>query len=196
MDITLNGVTFRNGKFVSTPLNLTQRADGSWHATNFDKIMQDTHDASKSSASQSRNHDTYESEKPNRTELSDQEIADLVGKYDPNSMTQGQYDAFLDDLIEKGALSRFDAMRLGHHGWRILDINMGSFASGGIECGSARAASAGSDKPIQSLEDADGDLVRWLEHMLAQQNEGTREGQQRKEALNVLSDIIRRMRAG
>lgn len=196
MDITLNGVSFRNGKFISTPLNLTQRFDGSWHATNFDKVLQDTHSASKSSASQSCNRDIYEAETPNRTKLSDHEIAGLASKYNPNSMTQGQYDAFLDDLIEKGALSRFDALRLGHHGCRILDINAGSFASGGIECGSAHAASVGSDKPIQSLEDTDGDLFRWLDSMLAQQNEETREGQQKKETLNVLSDIIRRMQAG
>lgn len=193
MDITLNGVSFRNGKFISTPLNLTQRSDGSWHATNFDKVLQDTHSASKSSASQSRNHDIYEAETPNRTKLSDHEIADLASKYNPNSMTQDQYDAFLDDLIEKGALSRFDALRLGHHGCRILDINAGSFASGGIECGSARAASVGSDKPIQSLADADGDLIRWLDSMLAWQDQDKAGSNQKAEVLKVLQDIVKRM---
>lgn len=193
MDITLNGVSFRNGKFINTPLNLTQRPDGSWHATNFDKILQDAHSVSKSSASQSRSHDIYEAETPNRTKLSDHEIANLASKYDPNSMTQGQYDAFLDDLIEKGALSRFDAMRLGHHGCRILDINAGSFVSGGIECGSARAASAGSDKPIQSLDDADGSLVRWLDSMLAWQNQDKAGSSQTAEVLKILQDIVKQM---
>ena len=44
-------------------------------------------------------------------------------------MTQGQYDAFLDELVGKGALSRFDAMRLGHHGWRILKIDPGALST-------------------------------------------------------------------
>ena len=117
-------------------------------------------------------------------------------------MTQDQYNKFLDDLIEKGALSRFDAMRLGHNGWRILDINPDAFASGGIGCGTAHATSSkdSSGGSIQSLEDADGDLVRWLESVLARQNQGPdgkpREGSsQSKEALDTLRDIIKRMRA-
>ena len=190
MDINLKGVEFRNGKPVQTTLNLTQRPDGSWHARNFDKILQDTCNAARSGAAQSPGCGTCEAETPVRTGLSDQEIAELAGRYDPRSMAQGQYDALLDELIEKGALSRFDAMRLGHHGWRILDIDMGSFASGSIQCGTAHVAAAGSDGPIQSLEDADGDLVRCLEHMLARESEGPREDQ--KEALNILYDIIRR----
>ena len=137
MNISLNAVAFRNGKPFNTTLNLTKQSDGSWHATNFDKAMQGAYNASKNGAAQSRNFDTYAPETAIRTELSDQEIAELAGKYDPRNMTQDQYNKFLDDLIEKGALSRFDAMRLGHNGWRILDINPDSFATGGIGCGTA-----------------------------------------------------------
>lgn len=181
MDITLNAVAFRGGVPVQTELNLTQRPDGTWHATNFGDILKQT-----DSASKPQNRDTYEGK---QARLSDQEIAGLAGKYNLHNMTRSQYDAFLDDLIEAGALSRFDAMRLGHHGWRILDINAGDFASGGIGCGSARVNSGG-NQPIQSLEDADGDLARWLESMLAQQDQGENKG-----LLNLLSDIVRRMQA-
>ena len=106
-------------------------------------------------------------------------------------MTQGQYDAFLDDLIEAGALSRFDAMKLGHHGWRILNTDPGTFAAGGMGCGSAYVI-GGENQPLQSLEDADGDLVRWLESILARQGQ---EDSQDKEPLTVLLDIVRRMQA-
>ena len=132
MDITLKAVAFQGGVPVQTELNLTQRPDGSWHAKNFDDILKDTRDASKSGAAQSPNRDTFEREQPCRTKLSDQEVAALAGKYDPKNMTREQYDALLDDLIDAGALSRFDAMRLGHHGWRILDVSPGAFASGEI----------------------------------------------------------------
>ena len=188
MDITLNAVAYRNGVPYQTTLELTKRADGTWRAKNFDSVLRGT--------AQSR--DTYKAELADRAKLSRQEIAELAGKYDPHNMTQDQYDAFLDDLIEKGALSRFDAMQLGHHGWRILDINPETFAAGGIGCGSAYAVSAGDSEngPIQSLEDVDGDLIRWLEHMLAQQDHGNAEGSRpKKESLNILSDIIKRMRA-
>lgn len=198
MDITLNAVAYRGGKAFQTKLDLTQRPDGTWHAKNFDDTLKETHSADKSGVSQSRNRDTYEAETAARTRLSDQEIAELASKYDPRNMTQDQYDVFLDDLIKKGALSRFDAMRLGHHGVRILDIDPGTFATGGIGCGSAHVASAGSsdNKPVELLEDADGDLLRWLERMLAQQDQGTAEGgRQKKESLNILSDIIKRMQA-
>lgn len=191
MDITLTAVAFRNGTPVQTKLNLTQRSDGSWHAKNFDDILKQTDSARKGGASQSPNCDTYEAGTAPRTGLSDQELAALAGKYDPRSMTQGQYDAFLDDLIEAGALSRFDAMKLGHHGWRILNTDPGTFSAGGMGCGSAYVI-GGENQPLQSLEDADGDLVRWLESILARQ--GQEDGQD-KEPLTVLLDIVRRMQA-
>ncbi len=191
MDITLTAVAFRNGTPVQTKLNLTQRSDGSWHAKNFDDILKQTDSARKGGASQSPNCDTCAAGTALRTGLSDQELAALADKYDPRSMTQGQYDAFLDDLIEAGALSRFDAMKLGHHGWRILNMDPGTFAAGGMGCGSAYVI-GGENQPLQSLEDADGDLVRWLESILARQGQ---EDSQDKEPLTVLLDIVRRMQA-
>ena len=200
MNISLNAVAFRNVKQLNTTLNLTKRSDGSWHATNFDKAMQGAYNASKNGAAQSRNFDTYAPETAIRTELSDQEIAELAGKYNPRDMTQDQYNTFLDDLIEKGSLSRIDAMRLGHNGWRILDINPDSFAAGGTGCGTAYATSAdgSGDGPVRSLEDVDGDLMRWLESMLAQEKQATGSqggNSQKAQALNTLSDILKRMQA-
>ena len=39
MDITLNAIAFRNGTPFNAKLNLTQRDDGTWHATNVGEIM-------------------------------------------------------------------------------------------------------------------------------------------------------------
>lgn len=194
MDITLNAIAFRNGTPFNTKLNLTQRSDGTWHATNFGEILQNT--ANKGGTSQSCGCDVHEPETPVRAKLSDQEIAELADKYNPRNMTRDQYDSFLDSLIEKGALSRFDAMRLGYKGWRILDIDIGAFAAGGVGCGSAYAVGSGNAEsgPIQSLEDTDGDLIRWLESILAQLDQGTRaDSRQKEEALNALLNIVKQM---
>lgn len=41
--ITLNGVTRRSGEWVSAPLELTKRDDGTWHATKFGDVLLDTY---------------------------------------------------------------------------------------------------------------------------------------------------------
>jgi hypothetical protein len=48
------------------------------------------------------------------------------------------------------------------------------------------------------LEDVDGDLMRWLESMLAQEKQATGSqggNSQKAQALNTLSDILKRMQA-
>ena len=189
MNVTLSGVAFRDGTPYRTTLNLEKKDDGAWHAKEFE-------DAAKKTA---QSGDTDQTETV-RKKLSNQEIAELASKYDPRHMTREQYDSFLDDLIEKGALSRFDAMRLGHHGWRILDMDPEAFAGGGAECGTAYVTGSEdySGVPMQTLEEANGDVLRWLEHMLARLSLGldpsTREGsRQKEEAVNVVRDIIRQM---
>ena len=191
MDVTLKAVGFRGGTPYQTTLNLTQRSDGTWHATNFGDAMQSAYRAGK--GTQARSRDTYEAEEAVRAGLSDEELAELAGKYDPSSMTQGQYDAFLDELVGKGALSRFDAMRLGYRGCRILDIDLGAFAAGG---GGVGTAYVHDDRLKRTLEEAEGDLLSWLESMLSAPDQGTgEEGRRKQEAVNALSDIVRRMRA-
>lgn len=81
-----------------------------------------------------------------------------------------------------------------------MDINPDSFAAGGTGCGTAYATSAdgSGDGPVRSLEDVDGDLMRWLESMLAQEKQATGSqggNSQKAQALNTLSDILKRMQA-
>lgn len=199
MNVTLSGVKFQNGTPVRTKVELTQRSDGTWYAPSFGNALQEAYDTSRSGASQTGG----TGETGARIRLTDQELAELASKYDPSNMTQDQYDAFLDELVEKGALSRSDALRLGYKGFRLLDIDLESFATRGVGGGGmayvTRAENYG-DELKQSLEDVCNDLKSWLELMLARQYEGTdaitREGiRQRSEAMNALSDIVRRMEA-
>lgn len=127
---------------------------------------------------------------PPRAKLSDEDAQELAEQYNPTAMTRDQYDAFLDDLIEAGALSRLDAARLGYHGLRVLDMEPDE--NGKVHNGWAYVVDDGS-KPIETLEDAGSDLFRWLEAMLDQQEQGIGASRRQKEALNVLYDIVKRM---
>ena len=115
-------------------------------------------------------------------------------------MTQDQYNAFLDELVEKGALTKSDTMWLGRSGLQRVDVDLDVLFTKGMASGPITICSAGDldGKPKESLEDADGDLIAWLESMLAQQKRGTNGGTrdssgQRAEALNTLYNIVRRM---
>lgn len=202
MEFTLNGVKTYNGEWVKTALKFTRRDDGTWYRTYFGDKLEE---AGKDSAAQSGGWDTKQAETSIRRELSAEEIAELADKYNVHNMTQAQYDAFLDELVEKGALTRADTTWLGYHGLQRLDVDMDkmfdAWSEGRLYGGTAYVTSAG-DSSIehlkQTLEEADGDLLRWLEHMLARLSLGidpsTREGsRQKEEAVNALRDIIRRM---
>ena len=156
----------------------------------FGDALRQASDAAKTGAAQSPNYDTYSPETVSRTKLSSRELSELSGRYDLHNMTQDQYDAFLDELIEAGALSRMDAARLGYHGLRVIDMEPDE--NGKIHNGWAYVVEDGR-KPIESLADAGGDLFRFLEAMLDQQKQGIGASRRQKEALDTLYDIIKRM---
>lgn len=186
--ITMNGMARPSGQWFPSMQDLMKRSDGSWGMTSFGDALRDASNARKTGAAQSR--DTYEPETISRTRLSSGDLAELSGRYDPHNMTQDQYDAFLDELMEKGALSRMDAARLGYHGLRVLDMEPDE--NGKVHNGWAYVVDDGR-KPIESLEDADGDLFRWLDAMLDRQEQGIGASRRQKEALNALYDIVKRM---
>lgn len=190
--ITVNGVV----RGVRTSWELARRADGTWYRANFGDALQEASDASQSGAVQSRNYDTYEPEPANRKKLTDQEIAELADKYDPHNMTQEQYDAFLDELVEKGALTRSDTSWLGRRGYQRMDVDLDTlFANGGMAAGPIRIASLGNSggEPKRSVEEVENDIIIRLESMLTQQSQEIGGSRQKSEALNTLYDIIKRM---
>lgn len=192
--ITINGMVTCNGKHVKTIWEVARRTDGTWYRKGFSDALQKAHDTSQSGIVRPPNCDMYEPERVNRTELSAQEIAELASKYDVRNMTQDQYNAFLDELVERGALTKADTTWLGRSGLQRVDVDLDVLFTKGMAPGPIIISSAEdfNDKIKDSLEDADGDLLCWLESMLNQQDTG--EGnRQKKEALNTLLDIVKRM---
>ena len=191
--ITMNGMARPSGQWFPSMQDLMKRSDGSRGMTSFGDALREASDARKTGAAQSR--DTYEPETISRTRLSSGDLAELSGRYDPHNMTQDQYDAFLDELMEKGALSRMDAARLGYHGLRVLDMEPDE--NGKVHNGWAYVVSLDANgnpiRPIESLEDAGGDLFRWLDAMLDRQEQGIGASRRQKEALDTLYDIVKRM---
>lgn len=51
-----------------------------------------------------------------RAELTQEDIKELAAKYAPDDMTQEEYDAFLDDLIEKGVMEKEDLKYIDYRG--------------------------------------------------------------------------------
>lgn len=70
-----------------------------------------------------------------RRKLTKEEIGELAEKYDPSSMTQEEYDALLDELVEKSVLQKKEMGYVGYLGlvkvgeWDILS----PFPRGGAE---------------------------------------------------------------
>lgn len=198
--VIVNGIVIRDGKQIKTAWEMARRTDRTWYRKGFRDALQEAHDANKGGTVRPPDCDTYEPERVNRIELSDQEIAELAGKYDVSNMTQDQYNEFLDELVEKGALTKSDTMWLGRSGLQRIDVDLDVLFTKGGAPGPITISSAGNfnGKMKESLEDTDGNLIVWLESLLSQQKKGTNGGTrdssgQRAEALNTLYDIVKRM---
>ena len=50
--------------------------------------------------------------------LTSAQIGELASKYDPQNMTQKEYDRFLDDLCELGVIEEADKQALGHSAYQ------------------------------------------------------------------------------
>lgn len=149
----------------------------------------------KSDGVQPRSDDTYEPEPAARKRLSEQEIAALAEKYDPHNMTQDQYDAFLDELVEKNVLTRSDTTWLWRGGLRRIDVDLETLFTEGGAPGPTSIVSLGNsgDDTKQLLEETENDLLTWLESMLTRQSQEIGGSPQKSEALNALYDVVKWM---
>ncbi|MDE6841750.1 MAG: hypothetical protein K2P49_13110 [Oscillospiraceae bacterium] len=57
---------------------------------------------------------------PARKTPSREDLAELAAKYNPRRMTQAEYDSFLENLVDKGILSKSDLDHLGYRGMVVL----------------------------------------------------------------------------
>ena len=134
-----------------------------------------------------------------RTVLSDAEIAVLRNKYDVRNMSDEQYDAFLDDLADMGAISRQEKRLLGYNGNVVVaypDEN-GEAVSRNLDIYSAWDWE-GKDAPAFKREDANGDILRWVADRLKWNPVAMTAAQRKNEAAEIdlfenLSAILARM---
>ena len=134
-----------------------------------------------------------------RTVLSDAEIAVLRNKYDVRNMSDEQYDAFLDDLADMGAISRQEKRLLGYNGNVVVaypDEN-GEAVSRNLDIYSAWDWQ-GKDAPAFKRADANGDILRWVADRLKWNPVAMTAAQRKNEAAEIdlfenLSAILARM---
>lgn len=62
-----------------------------------------------------------------RRELTGEELGELAEKYDPGNMTQEEYDALLEELVEKGVLKKSEMTSLGYRGMVVVGQIEGSY---------------------------------------------------------------------
>ena len=116
------------------------------------------------------------------------DIADLAAKYDPSNMTREQYQEFLQDLEELGAITADDHTRMGNY---CLTMWVTSYTdSSGREVKLTREESeARFGKSGDSLSIVDGDLMKMLRSMWK-----SRPGERGR--LEILLDIVEQIRLG
>lgn len=126
--------------------------------------------------------------------LSAGELADLSSRYKPSNMTQEEYFAFLDELEEKGVLSKDDKMLVKNPEMRFGE----AFGPGGIAPGEAYIEE-NPIAPLKSLTDCDGNVSVYVKALLerelalAERTTPLKEDRQRIEALRRVYDVLRGM---
>ena len=99
-----------------------------------------------------------------RRELTGEELGELAEKYDPNSMTQEEYDALLEELVEKGVLKKSELTSLGYRGMGMVllgQVDSGSFHDIESWRNSLKWAVRSNTIPadVSSLDDFDGNAL-------------------------------------
>lgn len=110
--------------------------------------------------------DTANTAPASRKELSNDEIAALAGKYNPGKMSQKEFDAFLDELVERGYLTKDETGWLGYGGAvtiPIVDGNISNGCFGGYVTMTDMSKLPGVSPAAlpNSLADANGDVLFW-----------------------------------
>ena len=112
--------------------------------------------------------------------LTDEEIKELSGKFNPEDMTQEQYDEFIDYLLDKGIISDKEASYgLGQNRVVLKDLGIKAYY---------RELKEGSNDFIDSLSEADGNAMKFISEML--QWEGNDE---RNYAFEKILSILKRI---
>lgn len=114
--------------------------------------------------------------------LTDAEVQELAQKYNPQKMTQQEYDSFIRYLEEKGVLSRLETCDIGMSCTRIIPGYNGMAVSVG-------AASA---QWVNTLADMNSNALRFVQAKSQQQGLGYN-GQIQHGAYSKVLDILNQM---
>lgn len=132
-----------------------------------------------------------------RPKLTDSEIREFARKYDFWHMTQETYDAFLDDLVEAGLLTRAETGYFGYGGEIRLDpadSRVGIMRVAGLN------EIYGQHTPfLEDDMDGSGDMVAWLREIVRgldfawrDDPEASERADQRHEMYGALVDVVSR----
>ena len=119
--------------------------------------------------------------------LTDEEINELAQKYDPQQMTQKEYDSFIRYLEEKGVLSKLETCDIGMSFTRIIPGYNGLTESMGTE-------STQWSTKISTLADTKGNALLFAQTKSQLQGLGYA-GQIQQGAYSKVSDILNQMNA-
>ena len=119
--------------------------------------------------------------------LTDAEIKELAQKYDPQQMTQEEYDSFIRYLEEKGVLSKLETCDIGMSFTRIIPGYNGLTESMGTE-------STQWSTKINTLADTKGNALLFAQTKSQLQGLGYA-GQIQQGAYSKVSDILNQMNA-
>lgn len=95
----------------------------------------------------------YPQEEPiTRTTLADWEIAQLAEKYPRGSLSQEQYDGLLEELVDRGVLTRNEIKHMGYRGMLVIPLEMSGWV---CQC----------DENGTPLTDAYGSSLNWTKRL-------------------------------
>jgi hypothetical protein len=125
-----------------------------------------------------------------RKKLTTDDIAELASKYDPEHMSQEEYNAFLEDMVERGVLREDEIKRLGYHGVIV---------SSGVTLYCVDNSKLPGGVPLQisdRLGNANGNMLDWMmrqsimEPVRAETEAGLATAKETNEAQKMLYDIL------
>ena len=119
--------------------------------------------------------------------LTDAEIKELAQKYDPQQMTQKEYDSFIRYLEEKGVLSKLETCDIGMSFTRIIPGYNGLTESTGTD-------STQWSTKVNTLADTKGNALLFAQTKSQLQGLGYA-GQIQQGAYSKVSDILNQMNA-
>ena len=190
--------TFANGIYANINQTVRLSKDGKPEVISRDQFLKEAWQAWNEAADK-RGSDKLYAGSETRAALTETEIAVLRNKYDVRNMSDEQYDAFLDDLEDMGAISRWEKGFLGYNGKVVIGYQdeTGEVVSHNFDIYSAWSW-LGKNPPVFKREDANGDILKWVSDRLKWKPDAMTAAQQKNQAAEIdlfenLSAILARM---